>query len=205
MNTQINTNNLTTDAKGKLSTAELCEIAVFTAIISVVSQISIPMPAGVPLTLQTLIVPLSGIILGRKKGTYATLLYLLAGAIGVPVFAGFGAGLGKLVGITGGFLISFPVLSYTAGLGDKLGIRFSNGRPIIYYSILVASLLIGATINYVFGTIWFMAASKSALGYALTACVVPFIPTALIKIAIAAITGPQIKKRLSKFIDNSSH
>ncbi len=201
MNTQTTAKEISADTKEKLTTKELCEIAVFTAIISVVSQISIPMPSGVPMTLQTLIVPLSGIVLGRKKGTYATLLYLLAGAIGIPVFSGFGAGLGKLVGITGGFLVSFPVLSYTAGLGDNLGIKFSKGRPVIYYSILVASLLIGATINYVFGTVWFMAASKSALGYALAACVVPFIPTALIKIAIAAVTGPQLKKRLRKFIN----
>ncbi len=185
-----------------LSTAELTQIAVFTAIIAILSQLSIPMPAGVPMTLQTLIIPIAGIVLGRKKGTFATLLYLLIGAVGLPVFSGFKGGLGNLIGMTGGFLISFPVLSYTAGLGDVLGKKISSGKSkmSLYYVVLVASLLIGATINYVFGTIWFMIVTSSDFIYSFTACVVPFIPTAIIKIIITAILGKQLKKRLGKMI-----
>ncbi len=186
----------------KISAAEICQIAVFAAIISVVSQISIPMPAGVPMTLQTLIIPIAGIVLGRKKGTIATLIYLIMGAVGLPVFAGFAGGLGKILGLTGGFLISFPVLSYTAGLGDNLGHKFSGlGKKYIYYIILVASLVIGATINYIFGTIWFVVSSGSTFMAALSACVIPFIPTAIIKIALIAIIAPMLKKRLSKFLN----
>ena len=187
----------------RISTSDLTQIAVFTAIISVVSQLSIPMPAGVPMTLQTLIIPIAGIVLGRKKGSYATLLYLLIGAVGIPVFAGFSGGLGKLLGMTGGFLISFPVLSYTAGLGDHIGSRLSsreNSKKYIFYILLVASLVIGATINYVFGTVWFMVSTGSDFMYSFTACVLPFIPTAIIKIVLAAILGPELKKRLAPFI-----
>ena len=186
----------------KISAAEISQIAVFAAIISVVSQISIPMPAGVPMTLQTLIIPIAGIVLGRKKGTIATLIYLIMGAVGLPVFAGFAGGLGKILGLTGGFLISFPVLSYTAGLGDNLGQKFSGlGKKYLYYIILVASLVIGATINYIFGTIWFVVSSGSTFMAALSACVIPFIPTAIIKIALIAIIAPMLKKRLSKLLN----
>ena len=180
----------------------ICYIAVFTAIICVLSQISIPMPAGVPMTLQTLIIPLAGIVAGKKRGTISTLLYLLMGAVGIPVFAGFSGGLSSLLGMTGGFLISFPVLSFTAGLGDELGIKFShlnnNKNMPIYYLYLVSSLVIGATINYVFGTIWFMVLTKSSFIYAFTACVLPFIGTAIVKIIIVAIAAPELKKRLNK-------
>ncbi len=183
---------------------DLCFIAVFTAIICVLSQLSIPMPAGVPMTLQTLIIPIAGIILGKKRGTYATLLYLLIGAVGIPVFSGFSGGLGVLFGMTGGFLISFPVLSFTAGLGDELGISFSSKRegskPQIYFTILVLCLIIGATINYVFGTIWFMIFSKSSFITGFTACVLPFIPTSVLKIVLVALIAPSLKKRLASVL-----
>ncbi len=187
----------------KMSVTDLTQIAVFAAIIAVLSQLSIPMPAGVPMTLQTLIIPFSGIILGRKKGTCATLLYLLIGAVGIPVFSGFSGGLGILLGMTGGFLVSFPVLSYTAGLADKIGLSspaFKNGKKGFYYVILVLGLLIGAVINYLFGTVWFMIATGSDFAYSFAACVLPFIPTALIKIAVIAIIGPELKKRLARVI-----
>ena len=194
--------NISNPANQKISVTDLCQIAVFAAIISVTSQISIPMPAGVPMTLQTLIIPIAGIVLGRKKGTVATLIYLLMGAVGIPVFAGFSGGLGKLLGITGGFLISFPVLSYTAGLGDKLGRKASfTSKKYLYYIILVASLLIGATINYIFGTIWFVVSSGSSVIAALSACVIPFIPTALLKIALITIIAPMLKQRLGKLVN----
>ena len=188
--------------KGKLTTVDICEIAAFAAIMAVLSQISIPMPAGVPMTLQTLIVPLAGIVIGRKKGTLATLLYLLMGAVGIPVFASFQGGLGILLGMTGGFLISFPVLSYTAGLGHKLGVkvRTSSSKPALYYATVVTALILGAVINYAFGTVWFMIIAQADLAYSLAACVIPFIPTSIIKIAIVAIVGPELKKRLDKVL-----
>lgn len=202
MNEQISTTNSETLKKWQSSSVkDLCFIAVFTAIICVLSQLSIPMPAGVPMTLQTLIIPLAGVVIGKKRGTYATLLYLLIGAIGVPVFSGFSGGIGVLLGLTGGFLVSFPVLSFTAGLGDEIGLKLNrkSGKA-MYYIPLVIFLVVGATINYVFGTVWFMIAAKTSFIAGLTACVIPFIPTAILKIAIVAIIGPELKKRLSPIL-----
>lgn len=200
MNEEIsNTRAEVLETKQASSVKDLCFIAVFTAIICVLSQLSIPMPAGVPMTLQTLIIPLAGIVIGKKRGTYSTLLYLLIGAIGIPVFSGFKGGIGILLGLTGGFLISFPILSLTAGIGDELGLKLCNKKSTgkaLYYITLVLCLLIGATINYVFGTIWFMIASGNTFMAGLTACVLPFIPTAILKIIIVAILGPELKRRL---------
>lgn len=183
---------------------DLCFISVFCAIICVLSQLSIPMPAGVPMTLQTLIIPIAGIVLGKRRGTYATLLYLLIGTVGIPVFSGFKGGIGIIFGLTGGFLISFPILSYTAGLGDEIAANVlrKQGRksPHIYFTILVLCLVIGATINYVFGTIWFMLFSKSTFIAGFTACVLPFIPTSIVKIILVALIAPQLKKRLSSIL-----
>ncbi|WP_081846654.1 biotin transporter BioY [Butyrivibrio sp. AE3004] len=205
MNEEINPNvTAPIETRTASSVKDLCFIAVFTAMISILSQLSIPMPAGVPMTLQTLIIPLAGIVLGKKRGTYSTLLYLLIGAVGVPVFSGFSGGIGVLLNLTGGFLISFPILSLTAGLGDELGHKLAKrtnfSKKFLYYIPLVLCLVIGATINYVFGTVWFMLSSKSTFIAGLSACVLPFIPTSVLKIIIVTVIGPELKKRLSTIL-----
>ncbi len=101
-------------SENKQNVRNLVQIAAFTALLAIMAQISIPMPAGVPMTMQTLAVPLAGLILGANRGTLATVLYVLLGIFGVPVFAGFSGGPGIAFGITGGFIISFPLMAYLA-------------------------------------------------------------------------------------------
>ena len=71
--------------RSTLYVQDICHIALFTALIAVLAQISIPLPGGVPLTLQTFAVPLAGLVLGCRRGTLATAVYVLLGAVGVPV------------------------------------------------------------------------------------------------------------------------
>ena len=173
---------------GKIQVKDICLIGMFTALIVVCSQLSIPMPAGVPMTLQTFIIPLAGIVLGAKRGTIATCIYLLLGAVGLPVFAGFSGGFGILFGITGGFLLSFPLMALCAGLGSRHDNKVKTA----------VGLIIGAVLNYLVGMIMFAALTDSSMGYAFTACVLPFIPTAIIKIVLAEIIGLQMKKLLRR-------
>lgn len=84
--------------KTNFKTLDLCMIGVVTAVIVIMAQISIPMPLGVPMTMQTFAITLAGIILGSKKGAVASLIYVLLGAVGVPVFANFSGGYQLLVG-----------------------------------------------------------------------------------------------------------
>ncbi len=165
---------------------EICQVAIFTALIAILAQISIPLPGGVPLTLQTLAIPLAGLVLGAKKGTAATLVYVLLGAAGVPVFAGFKGGLGSVLGLTGGFIISFPLMAFISGLAaDRDSKR-----------LILPSLFLGAIANYAIGTVWFSIASQNSLMAAYLACVLPFIPTAILKIFIASWLGPMLKGAL---------
>jgi len=183
----MNDRNISATA-GKMQVRDLCLTGMFTALIVVCSQLSIPMPAGVPMTLQTFIIPLAGIVLGAKRGTIAACIYLLLGAVGLPVFAGFSGGIGILFGMTGGFLLSFPLMALFAGLGSRHDNKLKTA----------AGLIIGAVLNYIVGMAMFAALTDTGMGYAFTACVLPFIPTAVIKIVLAEIIGLQMKKLLRR-------
>ena len=132
--------------KSKISVQDICSIAIMTAITVVMAQISIPMPMGVPMTMQTFAITLAGVILGSKKGGLSILVYVLLGAIGVPVFAGFSGGVQNLIGPTGGFIISFPIMAYVIGLGVEH--RKKKG-------MFVLMLILGTVLNYVIGVAMF--------------------------------------------------
>ncbi len=168
---------------------DICYIAIFTAIIAVMAQISIPLPAGVPLTLQTLAVPLAGIVLGAKIGTISTVLYILLAIIGVSVLANMGGGAGMVFGITGGFILSFPIMALLSGLVSDKGLK----SPVYWLGLLA-----GVVINYVIGTIWFVYAASSTFAAAFTACVLPFIPTGIAKWILSGILGDTLKRAMKK-------
>ena len=97
----------------KFSVRDICYAGLFAAVIAVMAQISIPMPLGVPMTMQTFAITLAAVVLGSKLSAIATLVYLLLGAVGVPVLANFSGGIDKFVGPTGGFLIC-AIMAMTA-------------------------------------------------------------------------------------------
>ncbi len=101
----------------KISTKTIVTIGMFTAVLSVLSILTIPMPSGVPVTLQTFAVALCGYVLGFRRGTASTVIYLLLGTVGVPVFAGMTGGPSWLAGYTGGFLWGFLFLTALCGAG----------------------------------------------------------------------------------------
>ena len=164
----------------------MTEIAMMTALTCVLAQIAIPLPGGVPMTLQTFAVTLAGIVLGARKGAISMLIYVLLGAAGLPVFAGFTGGAQALVGPTGGFLISFPIMAFLIGLGFGEN-RCSNAVKAVF-------LVLGTAANYVVGTVMFAFLMDSDIGYAFSVCVLPFIPTTVIKAALAWVVGVRVRK-----------
>lgn len=172
----------------KLSTRDLCMIGLWAAIIAVMAQISIPMPLGVPMTMQTFAITMVGVVLGSKKAGIATCIYVLLGAIGLPVFAGLSGGLNCVVGPTGGFILSFPIMAFIIGLGIE-------GRNKNKYNFVLA-IIMGTVVNYIVGVIMFCAITGNGVGTGIMACVVPFIPTAVIKAVIAGIIGLKIRTRV---------
>lgn len=100
----------------KTNIISLTLIPLMSAVTAICSVIAIPSPFGVPFTLQTFAVILTGLILGTKNAAAAILIYLALGAVGLPVFSGFTGGIGSLAGITGGFLIGFIPLAALSGV-----------------------------------------------------------------------------------------
>lgn len=173
--------------QSKTRTQDICSIAIMAAVTAVMAQISIPMPMGVPMTMQTFAVTLAAIILGAKRGALSMLIYLLIGSVGVPVFAGFSGGFQNLIGPTGGFLISFPIMAFIIGLG--MNHHKNKGMFILF-------LTLGTLSNYVVGVLMFCVITHSPVMAGISACVVPFIPTAIIKAVVATLLGFQIRDRL---------
>ncbi len=175
--------------KRSSKTYDIVYVAIFAVLIAICSWISIP--TTVPFTLQTMGVFLSVAILGGRRGTLSVLVYILLGAIGLPVFAGFTGGVGILLGNTGGYIVGF-LFSALA----MWGIEHLFGSSTI---VELVSMVVGLLICYVIGTIWFMAVYTNAngpisLAAVLGWCVIPFIIPDLIKIAVALIIAPRVRR-----------
>lgn len=172
----------------KNNTYLLCATAVMTAVTCVLAPLSIPV-GPVPVSFTNLAIYLSLYLLGWKMGTVSLLMYLLIGAIGVPVFSGFSGGLGKLLGPTGGYIIGFLPMAILSGMV----IEMCRSRIAQF-----AAMVLGTSICYALGTAWFCTLMDIGVSAALGMCVFPFIPADIAKIVIAMIVGPALKKRLCK-------
>ena len=167
--------------------------AVMTALICIAGPLTIA--AGpVPLSLATFAVYLAGAVLGKKRGTIATALYLLIGIIGVPVFSGFSGGFQKLAGVTGGYLIGYLPCAFLAGIGAEHMER--KGRK----WILPAMLVLGTAILYAIGTAWFMVQTGNAPGTALGLCVLPFLPGDAVKMTAVTFLAVPVRKATKQSI-----
>ncbi|MDR1651073.1 MAG: biotin transporter BioY [Synergistaceae bacterium] len=172
--------------ESRISTKDISQIGLFTALIAVMAQISIPMPLGVPMTMQTFAISLAGVMLGAKKGALSALAYALMGAVGAPVFAGFRGGLGIVLGPTGGFIISFPLMAWIIGFGSE-----KDGKwP------LALGLFAGTAVSFIAGMIFFSAVTGRGLEAAFSACVLPFIPTSAVKALAAGTVGMKIRQKV---------
>ena len=166
--------------------------ALFAALTAVCSQIMIPLPfTPVPINLAYLAVLVCGGVLGAKKGALAMVVYILLGAVGVPVFVGFNAGLGVLAGPTGGYIVGYVVMPIVCGVlgfgrteqGKGLGAAFNflKGLVVVF-------------VGYGFGTVWFMILTGVGFGPAFLMCVAPFIPGDVLKLFAAVAICAALKR-----------
>ena len=118
-------------------TSKLFGIISFTLLTAIAAQFTIPVKP-VPFTLQTVMVVLAGAFLGARYGAFSQLLYLLAGCIGLPVFAGVSFGFMQLLGPTGGYLLSFPIAAYIAGYM----VEKNKNYFFVSFSMLIANIFI---------------------------------------------------------------
>lgn len=183
--------------ENKISTRELTFMGLMTAVMCALGPLSIPLPGLVPLSLGTLVIYFYPYLLGARRAALCCLLYILLGAVGLPVFSGYSGGLQKLFGPTGGYMLGYFLIILFQGLAIR---RFPNNRL-----VHAAGILLGTLGCYLVGTLWLAYlmshASSSApnvfpFARALGAGVIPFIPGDIAKAAVALIAAPLIRARL---------
>jgi len=176
-----------TDQQVRLRELIIC--ALFIAITGILAQISIPVPP-VPFTGQTLAVGLTATIIGSRLGAISMIGYLALGAVGVPVFSSFSAGLQTIVGPTGGFILGFIATAFITGyILEK--IKFS-------IPVAIIANIIGMVVTLAFGVVQLKYVASLSWNAAFAAGVIPFIPLGLVKAVIAAWIGIIIRQRLIK-------
>lgn len=158
----------------KLSVREMCQIGVFVAIIAACAQVVVPGPGGVPFTLQVWAISLAGLMLGARKGTIAAVAYVLLGAFGAPVFAGMAGGLGVIMRHTGGFIISFPIVAWLAGIGGQRG-------GIVWALVGLAA---GSVVNLAIGLVWFSWIMGLSLAVSFGYAVAPFLIVTVVRTVV---------------------
>ena len=155
-----------------VSTRYLVLTALMTAVICILAPLSIPIPVSpVPVTLTNLVLYIGLFILPWRQLFVSYIVYMLLGLCGLPVFSGFSGGIGKLAGPTGGYLIGFLFLALTG-------------------------LILGSLVTYLFGTIWLSQQMNLTFVQGLFAGVIPYLPGDALKIILALLLGPQLRRRL---------
>lgn len=190
--------NRTETAKRKYETIDLAYMALGAVLIALCSWISIP--AVVPFTMQTFAVFLVLLILGGRRGTMTIVVYVLLGAVGLPVFSQFGAGIGVLLGSTGGYILGFIFMGLTYRLVTGAAGRSRSGK--VRWTE-AAALVLGLLVLYAFGTAWYMFMYARTQGGAglmsvLLLCVIPFVIPDLIKLALALALARRLAPAFSR-------
>lgn len=170
-------------------TIDTVMIAAGAALIAVCSWISIPLT--VPFTLQTFAVFFLTVLLGGKRSAVSVLVYLLIGAAGIPVFAGFTSGIGILLGSTGGYMFGFLLIGPVYSIVTRL---FGKKIP-----TEATALTVGLILCYAFGTAWFLFvytrnSGAVAVGTVLSWCVLPFILPDLGKLALSMLLARRVRR-----------
>lgn len=179
--------------KRRFNTRDLAIAGMFAAVLAVISQISIPMPTGVPITIQIFGVALVGVILGWRLGVLATVVYIVLGAVGLPIFANFRGGINMIFGLTGGYIWAWPVMIFFCGLKPKTPIKFLNTVLLFLLPVL------GTIINEIIGGLQWAALSGDMSIYGVfTYSIVAFVPKDILLTVIAVVIGLPIRKVIQK-------
>lgn len=180
-------------------------IALFAALISAGSVMSIPLPGGVPISLQNFFCILAGALLGSWRGAAAVCAWAALGAAGVPVFANAHGGPAILLGPTGGYIAGYALGSLATGLllGEP---RIGGRRGKAEWARLVLCPLAGYALVYAPGIPWFMrvmdaAGKPQTFGSALSLTFIPFIPGDLAKLALTAALSAALRPVAARYLE----
>lgn len=184
----------------KISTKTIVAVGMFTAVLSVLSVLTIPMPTGVPVTLQTFAVALCGYVLGKKRGTASVALYLLIGTVGVPVFAGMTGGPSWLAGYSGGFLWGFLFLALFCAVGTERKNTALPGEADARQRRAALGLISGVAglaVCHLFGVIQFSVVASTPLPASFLAVSLPYLVKDVVSVAGAYFVSLPVRRALS--------
>lgn len=173
---------------GKQTTRTFVYIGMFAAVLSVLSQLAVPMPTGMPLTLQTFAVALTGAVLGWRLALASTAVYVLLGAVGVPVFANFSGGFRILVGYTGGFIWGFFFMAALCGVGSAM-----KNKP---FGLEVGFL--GLLICHVLGALQYALIAGVGFWQSVLLVSLPYLVKDVFSVVLAFSVGTVIRGRLAR-------
>ena len=186
----------------RLSVKDIITVGMFTALMAVLSQVSIPLPVSpVPLTLSLFVVYLSASILGLKLGLFVQAAYLLLGVVGIPVFSGLKGGFAHLFGPTGGYLLSYFVMTAMIGAfsdhisATRLCRPSKDERPITLMIAYAAVYLASLSICYLLGSLWLSKVLDIPIVQGFIFGALPYIPLDIIKIAACALVVVPVRRR----------
>lgn len=175
----------------RVNITAIVQTALFAALICVAAPLSIQI-GPVPVTLATFAVYIAAGVLERRRAVIAVVIYILLGLIGLPVFAGFGAGPAKLFGVTGGYIFGYIPLAYIVGGFSDMAKLKSAKYPL--------GMLAGTLVLYTLGSVWYALSTGSGVTATLLACVVPFLPGDFVKIVLAGTLIPSLRFVRGKFL-----
>lgn len=161
--------------------------AAFAAGMAVLAPWSAPL-GPVPLSLCTLMIYLAAWVMPPGQVLAAVAVYVLLGAAGLPVFAGFLGGMGRLAGPVGGYILGYFPLSAVCAWFIR---RFALRRW-----LCLLGMVLGTAVLYTVGTLWFCVQTGTAAAGALAVCVLPFLPGDFVKMGAALLLGPALRRRL---------
>ncbi len=181
----------------RFSLFDMTLCALFAAVICVLSPISIQI-GPIPVSLGLLGVLLAASVLGPVRGMTSVLVFVLAGACGLPVFSGGRGGFSVLIGPTGGYIWGYLSAAVIAGIrSDRIKTDSRNGK-IIASLLSVVTCITGTVICYFCGTVQYCFVADIGFIAALAACVIPFIPLDILKCIFAGIFGTELRRILHR-------
>lgn len=176
----------------------LMQTAAFSAIIAVLAQLAIPMPSGIPITLQTFAVALCGFFLGPFRAVLSVILYILIGGIGIPVFANLHGGLHFLMGSTGGFIIGFIPLALLCGFGKLLPVNKELTAISILKTVIVLFISIfGLAACHFLGALHYANLTKKDILSVLPLISYPFLIKDIMSVIAAYFLATSMKNKIS--------
>lgn len=170
-----------------MAVKKITSIGLMTAFLCIISPWAIHI-GPVPITLATFGIYLVSAVSGAGCAAMSVFIYLMLGAVGVPVFSGFSGGIQRLAGVTGGYLLGY--------LPCTLMISLIISKTKKHFAWYFVAMVIGTVILYSIGTVWYIWQTGNSFVSVLALCVLPFMPGDVIKLAAASVLGYELNKRL---------